>query len=251
MSQKSEQKRTRTIIVDDEEPARLILREFIQESPGLELVTECANGFEAVKAIGELAPDLIFLDVQMPKLDGFEVLALLESPPAVIFTTAYDEYALRAFEVHAADYLLKPFSQERFNEAVEHARALDRSRPPNLKKLAEAGPRAERPLERILVKDGSRVSVVPVENVDYVEAQDDYVAIYSGGKCLLKQQTLTDLASRLNRDEFVRIHRSYLLNIRRLARIELYAKDSRLAILESGKQLPVSRSGYVRLREHL
>ena len=202
--------------------------------------------------IGETAPDLVFLDVQMPKLDGFEVLELLERPPAVVFVTAYDEYALRAFEVHAVDYVLKPVGRERLEEALGQARARLGAAAAPLGPSPAALAAAARPpgqfLERLLVKDGANVHVIPVERVDWIEAQDDYVAIHAGGKTHLKPQTLAEVAAALDPARFVRIHRSHVLNLERLARLELYAKDSHVAILADGKQLPVSRAGYARLK---
>jgi len=238
--------RLRVVIVDDEEPARLALRQDLEALGGVEIVAECANGFEAVKVVGEASPDLLLLDVQMPKLDGFEVLELVEGQVPVVFVTAYDEYALRAFDVHAVDYLLKPASRERLAEALERARAR-RLRPPTAAVRAAARPPGV-PLERVVIRDGPHVHVVPADRIDYVEAQDDYVAFRTGGKTLLKEQTLSDLEQQLDPRRFVRIHRSYLLNIERLSRVELYAKDSRIAILGDGTKLPVSRSGYQRLQ---
>jgi two-component system LytT family response regulator len=242
----------RVVIVDDEPLARTVVREFAERQPGVQVVAECANGFEAVKAVSELTPDLMFLDVQMPKLDGFEVLELLGRSVPVIFTTAYDQYALRAFEVHAIDYLLKPFSEERFSEALSRARArLQRGEETPLEELvADARPRTG-PAERVLIRDGSQVHVIPVEKIDYVEAQDDYVCFKSEGKDYLKDQTMGALEASLDPERFVRIHRSYLLNIERIARVELYAKDSRIAILRDGRRLPVSRAGYARLAKLL
>lgn len=241
----------RTVIVDDEAPARALLREFLAAEADVAVVGECANGFEALKVIGEQAPDLVLLDVQMPKLDGFEVLELLERPPAVVFVTAYDEYALRAFEVHAADYVMKPVGRERLAEALAQARArLSGAAAPHAPAtaLAAAARAPGQYVERLLVKDGAEVHVIPVERVDWIEAQDDYAAIHSGGKSWLKPQPLAELAQGLDPAKFVRIHRSYVLNVERLARLELYAKDSRMAILADGRQLPVSRAGYARLR---
>ncbi len=249
MNQKS--KRIRTVIVDDEELARQVLRDDLAAFEDVEVVAECSNGFEAVKVIGEKSPDLVFLDIQMPKLDGFEVLELLDDPPRVVFVTAYDEYALRAFEVHAVDYLLKPYDPQRLAEAIDQARRNIEGGPQiDLSELAwQAKPRKS--LERILVKDGARVTVIPIEEVDYIEAQDDYIGIHARGKCHLKPQRLSHLDSLLDDEEYVRIHRSCILNIRRLTRIELYAKDSRLAVLRDGKKLPISRSGYARLKKLL
>jgi two-component system LytT family response regulator len=242
------EKTLRAIIVDDEELARGFLREMLALHPDIEVVAECPNGFEAVKAIGDARPDLLFLDVQMPKLDGFEVLELIEPGPVVIFVTAYDEYAMRAFDAHAVDYLLKPFSRARFDLALERARLrLGEHRPP-----PELGPSARAPGERpqrIVVKDGPRVHVIPIDRLDYAEAQDDYVALHSGGRSYLKQQPIASLESQLDPARFVRIHRSVIVNLERVARIEPYGKESRIAILADGARLPVSRSGYARLLE--
>jgi two-component system LytT family response regulator len=242
------------VIVDDEELARSLLREYVESSTGIEIVAECANGFEAVKAIAEKKPDLVFLDVQMPKLDGFEVLELIGQEVAVIFVTAFDQYAMRAFDEHAVDYLLKPFSLERFQKALERAR---RRLGENASTIAKALPatelaRAARPpreyLQRIVVKDGARVHIIPVERLDYAEAQDDYVSLHSQGKAYLKEQTISSLEAALDPERFVRIHRSVIVNLERVEKIEPYAKDSRVAVLSDGAQLPVSRAGYERLR---
>lgn len=271
----------RVLIIDDEAPARALLREYLAGHDDVEVIGECTNGFEAVKRIGETAPDLVFLDVQMPKLDGFEVLELLEPAPSVIFCTAYDEFALRAFEVHAVDYLLKPFGRDRLAEALVRARerragaaaraAAEAARPAgeeagvpedaaapanafastDAATLARSARGPGRFTERIVVRDGAQVHVVPVERVDLVEAQDDYVAIHEGKTSHLKHQTLSDLAEGLDPARFVRVHRSYLVNVERIARIELLAKDQRVAVLADGRQVPVSRSGHDRLKELL
>ncbi len=235
-------------IVDDEEPARKLLREYLSAYDDVEIVSECANGFEAVKAVTDLKPDLLLLDIQMPRLDGFEVLELIGHEVDVIFVTAYDKYALRAFEVHAVDYLLKPFSSDRLREALDHARKrLATKEKLPVENLAASARPAGAKLERVLIRDGSNVHVIPVSKLDYVEAQDDYVCFRSEGKRYLKQQTLGDVETVLDPSQFVRIHRSYILNIDRLARLELYAKDSHAAILRDGTRLLVSRSGYARL----
>ncbi len=237
------------MIVDDEELARTVLREYLLGHPDIEVLAECSDGFEAVKAVAELRPDLIFLDIQMPKLDGFEVLELIGSGPAVIFVTAYDQYAIRAFEVHAVDYLLKPFTPERLSEALERARMrLERSEGISVSALVRQARETKKPLERVLVKDGSKVHVIPVEKIDYIEAQDDYVGIKTGAKVYLKQDTMAELEVLLDSERFIRIHRSFILNIDRLVRLEPYAKDSRVAVLADGSQLPVSRTGYARLK---
>jgi two-component system LytT family response regulator len=243
------------VIVDDEALARQVLREYLDAQGSVDVVAECANGFDAVKAVTERKPDLLFLDVQMPKLDGFEVLELLGPAArevAVVFTTAYDEYALRAFEVHAVDYLLKPFSADRLAEAVTRAAArVGQAAQSQAAALAAAARRREGPLERVLIRDGAQVHVLPVETIDYVEAQDDYAAFYTGGRSYLKEQTLAELEGLLDSARFVRVHRSFIVNVERIARVELYAKDSRVAILRDGRKLPVSRAGYARLQSLL
>lgn len=246
----------RIMVVDDEPLARTVVREYAAGESGVEIVAECANGFEAVKAAAEMKPDLVMLDVQMPKLDGFEVLELLGRDQPVIFVTAYDQYALRAFEVHAIDYLLKPYGAERFHEAITRARERLRAQAPDagdfdLEALArEARPRTG-PAERVLIRDGANVHVLPVDTIDFVEAQDDYVAFKSEGKQYLKDQTMAAVEASLDPARFVRIHRSFILNIDRISKVELYAKDSRMAILRDGTRLPVSRAGYARLSQFL
>ncbi|HML15507.1 MAG TPA: protein kinase, partial [Bryobacteraceae bacterium] len=243
----------RAAIVDDEELARGLLREYLREAGGIEVVAECANGFEAVKAIAEQKPDLVFLDVQMPKLDGFEVLELIDPGIAVIFVTAYDQYAMRAFDANAVDYLLKPFSADRFRKAIDRVRQRLRNPAPAANKisasdLSAAARPPEQKLERIVVKDGTKVHIIPIEKLDYVEAQDDYIALRSEKKNYLKQQTISSIEAQLDPKRFVRIHRSYIVNLERIARIEPYTKDSRVAVLQDGAQLPVSRSGHAKLK---
>jgi two-component system LytT family response regulator len=243
----------RVLIVDDESLARAYLAEQLAAFEGIQIVGQAANGFEAVKLAEELSPDLMLLDVQMPKLSGFEVLELLaERAPAVVFVTAHDEFALRAFEVHAVDYLMKPVEPARLVAALERAtERLKANIPaPAGRELALTARPPGRPLERILIREGGRVHVLPVERIDFVEAQDDYLSFVSGGKRQRKQQTMADIEAQLDRSRFVRIHRSFLLNVERLARIEPYAKDSWLAVLADGTtRLPVSRTGYSRLKE--
>ena len=244
--------RIKAVVVDDEALARGILREWLDGHPDIEIVAECGNGFEAVKAATELKPDLLMLDIQMPKLDGFDVLELVGGDIAVIFITAYDSYAVRAFEVHAVDYLLKPFSAERLAEALDRARVRIRSREEVPVKELLAAARSDRaPLRRILIRERAEVHVIPVEKIDYFESQDDYVAVKSGGRTYLKEQPLADLEAQLDPAAFVRIHRRYVLNLARLARIELGVTDNRIAVLSDGTQLPISRTGYARLRELL
>jgi two-component system LytT family response regulator len=247
----AQDERLRVVIVDDEELARLAVRQALEAVGDVDIVAECANGFEAVKVVGESRPDVMLLDVQMPKLDGFDVLELVGRDVPVVFVTAYDEFALRAFEVHAVDYLLKPFTVARLAEALDRVRARLGTPGPDPSALRAAARPPGAPLERVVIRDGAQVHVVAVDRIDYVEAQDDYVAFRTGGKMLLKEQTLGDLEAQLDPRRFVRIHRSYVLNIERLSRVELYAKDSRVAVLGDGTKLPVSRSGYQRLQQLL
>jgi two-component system LytT family response regulator len=243
----------RIAVVDDEPLARAVLCEFLAAEPNVEVVAQCANGFEAVKAVSELTPDLLLLDVQMPKLDGFEVLDLVGRDVAVVFTTAYDQYALRAFEVHAVDYLLKPISAERLSEALVRVRERlgrgERSASPGA--IAAAATPREGHAHRVLVRDGPRVHVIPVDKIDYVQAQDDYVCFRSEGKDYLKEQTLGETETSLDPKVFVRIHRSYLLNLSRLARVDQDERENRVAVLIDGQRLPVSRAGFTRLNSLL
>ena len=241
----------RLLLVDDEAPARAVLREMLAVHPDVTVAGEATNGFEAVRLAGELAPDLVLLDIQMPKLDGFEVLELLgERAPAVVFCTAHDEHALRAFEVHAVDYLLKPIDPERLAEALSRARdRLARGARPvaSHERLADES-RGSGLVERILIREEGHVHVLPVARVDFVEARDDYLVFHCGKTTFRKQQTLGDLEKRLDPRAFVRIHRSFVLNLDRLVGLDLYAKDSWIARLADGTKLPVSRAGHDRLR---
>ncbi len=241
----------RAVLVDDEDLALQMLREYLRHEEDIEIVAECANGFDAVKAVSECKPDLLFLDVQMPKLDGFEVLELIGTEVAVVFVTAYDQYAMKAFDAAAVDYLLKPFDLERFRTALQRVRRRLREnelRPPASELKTAAQPPGQH-ARRIVVKDGTRVHIIPIGQLDYAEAQDDYVALHSAGKSYLKQQTISSLEASLDPARFVRVHRSFLVNLDRVAKIEPYTKDTRLAILSEGSQIPVSRAGYARLKE--
>jgi two-component system LytT family response regulator len=248
-------RKIRAVIVDDEELARQVLAEYLVAHPDVEVVAQCANGFEAVKAVAEQKPDLVFLDIQMPKLDGFEVLELVGPGTEVVFVTAYDNYAIRAFEVHAVDYLLKPVSAERFEAALERARERLSGKAPHQPvapaELAAAARPPSQFLERIPVRDGTRVFIIPIAKLDYAEAQDDYVALVSEGKKHLKQQTISSLEAALDPSRFMRIHRSYIVNLERVARLEPYGKDSHVAVLTNGVQLAVSKTGFARLRSFL
>jgi len=240
------------LIVDDEEPARLILREHLGKVPGVRIVGESANGFEALRSAAELSPQIVFLDIEMPKLDGFEVLELLDPSIAVVFVTAYDAYAVKAFEVHAVDYVLKPFEAARIAVAVERARErLARGAVVPAGELHAAARPEGTYLSRVVVRDGSRVHIVPVEKLDTVKAQDDYLELKSEGRSYLKQQTLASLAAGLDPKRFVRVHRSHLVRLDLLARLEPFGKGSHVAVLADGSRVPVSREGHARLKELL
>ncbi|MGE5345109.1 MAG: LytR/AlgR family response regulator transcription factor [Acidithiobacillales bacterium] len=244
------------VVVDDEPPARQLLRELLGKIPSVRIAAECANGFEAVKAIGEHAPDVVFLDIQMPKLDGFEVLSLLprreDGRPAVVFVTAYDQYAVRAFEANAVDYLLKPFDLARLGEAVERVRTrLSSGRPGPPSGLAVAARDPSQSLSRVVVRDGANITVLPVTTIDWIKAEDDYVLVRAGGRDHLKAEPLASLEAQLPKDRFVRIHRSYLMNLDRLVRLEAGATGTPIAVLKGGTSLPVSRAGARRLRERI
>ena len=239
----------RVVVVDDEELARGLVREHLAAYPDVEVVAECANGLEAIEAVAAHAPDLLFLDVQMPRLTGFETLELLEPRPAVVFVTAYDRWALKAFEVHAVDYLLKPFSRERFDAALARARALlgAGARGPDPSLLAAAARPEGETIGRVAVREGTRVTLLPVETIDWIGAEGDYVRIGSGGGSHLKLQALADLASRLPADRFVRVHRSWVVNVARLSALE----EGRTAVMADGTRIPVSRAGAARLKDLL
>jgi two-component system, LytTR family, response regulator len=243
----------KALIIDDESLAREAIKSHLKTMDHIELLGECKDGFEGLKMIQEHKPDLIFLDIQMPKLTGLELLEILDDPPVIIFSTAYDEYALKAFEYNAIDYLLKPYSRERFKEAVEKA----------IEKIGEDQQFLHKDLvtthhdlqkesfQRIVVKNGFKIEVIPVVEIEYFEANDDYVNIYSTHGKFLKQITMKNLENNLSETEFVRIHRSYILNIGDIGRLENYEKGSHVVITKSGNQLPVSKSGYTRLKEVL
>ena len=242
----------KVLIADDEAPARAVLREMIAARAHLHLVGEAANGLEAVELAQARNPDLVFLDVQMPRLDGFEVLELLDPSVGVVFTTAYDQYALRAFDVNAVDYLLKPFTETRFAQALERAeRRLGAQLPVSASALAAAARPAGSFAARLVIKDGARVELLPVVELDYARAQGDYVELVSGTRSWLKEQTLQDLEAAFDPARFVRLHRSYLVQKDRLVRIEPISKDSRIAVLTTGARIPISETGLARLHAWL
>src|SRR6266536_925652 len=242
---------SKIIIIDDEPLARSIVKEFLQNYPELEIVQECNDGFEGVKAIQHHEPDLIFLDIQMPKINGFEMLELLDRPPAVIFTTAFDEYAIKAFEAHAVDYLLKPFNKERFDKAIQKWKEQTAGTQKNTTELLETASYSPAQSQRIVVKTGSKIKIIPVQDVYFLEAADDYVKVHTHEGNFLKNKTMNHFEKTLDGQQFVRSHRSYIVNVQQITRIDPYEKDNHIAILKSGAKVPVSRNGYVKLRSVL
>ena len=239
------------ILIDDEPLARVLVREYLEDFPELEVVAECGDGFEGLKAIALHQPDLLFLDIQMPKINGFEMLELVNEQPAVIFTTAYDEYALKAIETNALDYLLKPFSKERFQQAINKWLQNPTNTSASKVVLSEIPNKQPEEQKRIVIKDGSEISIIPTSELEYLEAYDDYVKIHHKEKVHLKKKTMNYFEQLLNPAIFIRIHRSYILNINELAKIESFEKNSYLAILRSGKRIPISRTAYAPLKEIL
>lgn len=240
----------KVIIIDDEPLARGVVIEYLQYHPELTVVQVCGNGFEGVKAIQQYKPDLIFLDIQMPKINGFEMLELIDNPPSVIFTTAFDEYAIKAFEAHAVDYLLKPFSRERFDKAINKWMEIRNSggKDTSRELLKTASPIHT---QRIVIKDGSKIKIIPFHDIFYLEAADDYVKVHTREGYFLKNKTMAHFEQTLDATQFVRSHRSYIINISQITRIDPYEKDSHVAILKSGAKVPVSSAGYTKLRQVL
>lgn len=244
----------RTLIIDDEHLARQIIRNYLESDESIELIGECSNGFEGFKEINELQPDLVFLDVKMPKLTGFEMLELLEAPPVIVFSTAYDEYAIKAFEQNAVDYLLKPYSKERFAEALLKVKEKLKSKTPVKEAMQNVIVQHQDKTEvltRVAVRSGSKIHIVAIDKINYLEAQDDYVKLYTQEGNFLKQHTMRYYEGHLPNQDFLRIHRSYIVRIKEISRVELMGKDSHVVLLKDGTQLNVSRSGYTRLKEVL
>jgi len=235
----------KTVLIDDEPLARSIVLEYLASYPQIEIVQECNDGFEGVKAIAQHKPQLIFLDIQMPKINGFEMLELIDEPPAVIFTTAFDEYAIKAFEAHAIDYLLKPFSKERFDKALikwlQHHQGFPAPAiPPDLHQPEEAN--------RIVVKEGPNIRIIPVSEILYLEAYDDYVKIFTQKEMFLKKKTMGFYEQTLDRSRFIRVHRSYILQISQITRIEPLERETHVARLKNGVSIPLSKNGYSKLK---
>ena len=243
----------RTLIIDDESLARDLLRHYLSKDERVELVGECSNGFEGVLAIQELTPDLVFLDIQMPKITGFEMLELIPNPPVIIFSTAYDQFAIRAFEANAIDYLLKPYPFERvvaaLNKGVEKLKSKTAS--PEIEKLIETHDEDSGMLNRVVVKSGRKIQVIPVESIYYIESQDDFVMIYCAEGHFMKQKTMKFFEQHLDGKQFVRIHRSYLLNLSYISEIQQYEKESWIVLTKQGAKLKVSKTGYSNLKEKL
>jgi two-component system, LytTR family, response regulator len=240
------------IIIDDEKLARDIIKKYLQQNENIKLTGECTNGFEGIKSINDLKPDLVFLDIQMPKITGFEMLELLDEKPEIIFTTAFDQYAIKAFEVNAIDYLLKPFSLERFNDAVN--KVIDKIKISekgisNYDNLITKVNEFNDSLNRIVVKTNQKIVIIPVEKISHIEAQDDYVMIYSELGKFLKQNTMKYYEEHLNQSEFIRVHRSYIVNINEVKQVELFEKESYKITLKDGSKIPVSKSGYSKIKD--
>jgi len=238
----------KAIIIDDEPLARMMVKEYLQSYPHIIVAEECNDGFEGMKAIQHHQPDLIFLDIQMPKINGFEMLELIGHPPQVIFTTAFEEYAIKAFDAHAADYLLKPFSKERFDKAMQK---LTLQRVNATQAVVDMAMQTAAPSNRVVVKDNGKIKIIPVAQVQYLEAADDYVKIITADGSFLKKKTMQYFEDSLPPQEFIRIHRSYIINASLITRIDLHEKDSHLVLLTTGARLPVSKAGYIKLKEVL
>jgi len=244
----------RTIIVEDEQPARELVKAYLKSHENIELIAECDNGFCGVKAINENKPDLVLLDIQMPKLTGFEVIELLDEIPEIIFTTAYDQYAIKAFELSAVDYLMKPFSKSRFDEAID--KVFERlkqksSSGGNVRQLAEKAKEDGGPIERVFVKTGTKIDVVPIGEIIRIEAQDDYVEFVTASKKYLKKETMGSMESSLPDTHFIRVHRSHIINVNFIKKIEKYGKESHIIILNDGSEVNVSKSRIGELKKRL
>lgn len=244
---------SKVVIIDDEPLARSLVVEYLQQHSSIEIAAECNDGFQGVKAIMQHKPDLIFLDIQMPKINGFEMLELLDSTPSVIFTTAFDEYAIKAFEANAIDYLLKPFSKERFDLAIQkwNEKKNTTSSDKNIQALLENTTKQPDEKSRIVVKNGSDIRIVPMADVMYIEAYDDYVKIFTKDTYFLKKKTMNYYEQVLDSSQFFRTHRSFIINLQELTKIEPLEKNTYVVLLKNGKRIPLSRTGYSKLKETL
>ena len=238
----------KVIIIDDEPLARSLVREYLQNYPDIEIVAECGDGFDGVKAISTHKPDLIFLDIQMPKINGFEMLELLDEKPSVIFTTAFDEYAIKAFDINAIDYLLKPFNKERFDKALNRWRVTRTNIEEKTAALAETIAESDNQPQRIVIKLNNKIKIIPFSEIIYLEAAEDYVFVHTAEGRYMKHKTMIFFENALDKNQFVRCHRSYIVDVQQITRLEIYEKDSHVAILKNGAKVPVSKSGYGRLK---
>lgn len=249
-----EKKNISVLIIEDEEPARALIRHYLSKHSNIEIAGECGDGFCGLKSVKELNPDLLLLDIQMPKLNGFELLELLDNKPEIIFSTAYDEYAIKAFDMNAVDYLLKPFSQERFDEAI--LKAIEKihsgeKKTDLLGSLTSSRPEGSPSISRIVVRKGSSISFIPVDSIQYIRSEDDYVMIFHKEGKALKQQTMKYYENNLSTEDFVRTHRSAIIRINQIDRIEPYGKETYRAIMKDGTRIPVSRTGYKTLKDRV
>lgn len=240
----------KTILIDDEGLARDVVKHYLKAYTDIEIVAECNDGFEGLKAIAQHQPDLIFLDIQMPKISGFEMLELVEKQPAIIFTTAFDEYAIKAFEVNAVDYLLKPIEQNRFELAMQKL-PVKLNQKENTKELLETASLSPAQNNRIVVKTAGVIKIIPVTELNYIEADDDYVKINTTEGNFHKNKTMSFYEQTLDPAQFIRIHRSYIINLAQVTKIELKEKESYIVLLKTGIWLPVSKTGYVKLKAAL
>ncbi|RQO70158.1 DNA-binding response regulator [Pedobacter sp. KBW06] len=241
----------RTILIDDESLARDIVKHYLSNFPDIEIVAECSDGFEGIKAITQHQPDFIFLDIQMPKINGFEMLELVEKHPAVIFTTAFDEYAIKAFEVNAVDYLLKPIEQSRFEQAIHKLPARLNNGDGNTKELLDSAALNPAQNNRVVVKKNGVIKIIAVTDIHYLEADDDYVKLSTTEGIFHKNKTMSFFEQTLESSQFIRIHRSYIINLAQVTKIELKEKDSYIVLLKSDIWLPVSKTGYIKLKAAL
>jgi two-component system, LytTR family, response regulator len=244
----------RCILIDDEQPARELVKKMLSNHDDVEIVAECSNGFDGFKAIKDFEPDLVFLDIQMPKLTGFEMLELFEDEvkPHVVFITAYDQYALKAFEQNAIDYLLKPYTPDRFNAALDKARErIAHHEPQKVDKLLEEINEANESLSRIVVKDRGKIDIIPLDEIHYIKAEDDYVMFYTQRGRFLKKATMGYFETHLPQSDFIRVHRSFIINTQQIKRMERYEKETFIIQLKCGENIKTSKSGAKRLKELL
>jgi len=245
-------KTLRAIIVEDEELARNLLKEYLKEIPSVQIIGEFADGFSGAKAINEMKPDLLLLDIQMPKLTGFELLEILDYKPKIIFTTAFDQFAIKAFEMNAVDYLLKPYSRDRLRNAVDKVyEQMKTGQETPIAEITKHIDRSDERLRRVVVKSGKKISIIATWEINYLEAQDDYIMLYCSSGKYLKQKTMNYFEAHLDPKQFIRIHRSYIVNVDQINRLELYEKDTYRIHLKNETTIPVSKTGLKKLKSGL